>query len=536
MLGTEKAGEIMPALVIRDLVPWLAERDGRLVAGAGSMALDRAVEGVARPRRFLQRDLDAIDAHDLVIVSIDAFTPSADFTLDALIATLADTQAGILVAGLPPHDAAQDDAPYRTADALALPLFAVPFATDLTELAHAINDAVQAHQVAMERRIRAAQAVITRARHTDPSLTGLLAALAEATGLTCLVEDDHRVVLTFALPPEATYSAAQVQSALTSYAARRAIRPATPGGLGEDIPVQRHLPDGLACGIVPVFAEDAIIAHLALLGPDAAVSTAEVEMLWRVAPLLAPEIQQVRTQIATPRRTAARDLAAVLSGTLDIAEMQRVAREHINLATPFVVALATVAASDERWLTESAERLAQMASGWWATPWQEAVALLVPAGSDLAVLQSTLGAASVGISRPSCDMAQVPRMLREAEAALQVARQQPEPAVRHFADLGALRLIVPLYATDAATVMEFARDILGPLLEAEGRDDALLATLEAYFAANSNLTEAARRLGLHRNTLMYRLHSIEDLLGGPLEDANRRLALHLALLIHRWHP
>jgi purine catabolism regulator len=524
----------MPALVIRDLAPWLAERDGQLVAGAGGMALDRAVEGVARPRRFLQRDLDAIDVHDLVIVSIDAFTPGADFTLAALIATLADTQAGIVVAGLPARNDALDDAPYRAADALALPLFTVPFATDLAALAQDVNDVVQAQQVAMERRIRAAQAVITRARHSDLSLTGLLAAFAEANGLACIVEDDHRVLLTLALPPNAPYSAAQIQAAHSSYAARRAIRPATPGGLGEDVPVQRHLPDGLACAIIPVLADDVTIAHLALLGPDAAVSTADVEVLWRIAPLLATEIQQVRAQIATPRRTAARDLAAMLSGALALPEAQRIAREHINLTGPFVVALAQAGAEDERWALECAERLAQAATPRWATPWHGAVAMILPADQGTDALAPLLGVAAIGVSRPIRELAALARALREAEDALRVARQQPSPAVRRFADLGALRLILPISATDAAAVTDFCRDTLAPLLEAEGRDDALLATLEAYFAANSNLTEAARRLGLHRNTLMYRLHRIEDLLGGSLEDADRRLALQLALLIRRW--
>jgi purine catabolism regulator len=524
----------MPALVIRDLAPWLAEHDGQLVAGAGGAALDRAVEGVARPRRFLQRDLDVIDAHDLVIVSIDSFTPDTDFTLAALIAILAETQAGILVAGLPPRDAALDDAPYRTADALALPLFAVPFATDLAALTGALNDVVQVRQVAMERRIRAAQGVIARARHTDASLTGVLAALAEATGLACIVEDEHRVVLTLALPSATAYTTAQVHAALASYAARRAIRPATPGGLGEDIPVQRHLPDGLACAIVPVLVNAVPIAHLALLGADAALTTADVEVLWRVAPLLVAEIQQVQAQLATPRRTAARDLAALLSGALAVPEMQRIAQDHINLAAPFVLALAQANADDERWAVACAERLAQTTPPLWATPWQGSVALLLPAaqGNDAAL--AGVGATAIGISRPARDFAAVPGMLREAADALRVAHVLPSPTVRHFADLGVLRLILPFYAADGTTVTDFCRDTLAPFMDGDGRDDTLLATLEAYFAANSNLTEAARRLGLHRNTLMYRLHRIEELIGGSLEDADRRLALHLALVIRRW--
>src|SRR5579875_1901640 len=119
----------MPALVIRELAQWLAERNGQVVAGASPPALDRAVEGVVRPRRFLPRDLDAIDVHEVVIASIDAFPPDADLSLEALVAALAEAQAGLIVAGLPPREAARHPAPYQAADALAFPLIAIPFAT-----------------------------------------------------------------------------------------------------------------------------------------------------------------------------------------------------------------------------------------------------------------------------------------------------------------------------------------------------------------------------------------------------------------------
>ena len=89
----------MSALVVRTLAEWLAGNGGTLVAGMSPPALDRAVEGVARPRRFTPSALAAIDVHEVVLTASDAFPPDADFTLDALITLLADSQAALIVAG-----------------------------------------------------------------------------------------------------------------------------------------------------------------------------------------------------------------------------------------------------------------------------------------------------------------------------------------------------------------------------------------------------------------------------------------------------
>jgi purine catabolism regulator len=59
----------------------------------------------------------------------------------------------------------------------------------------------------------------------------------------------------------------------------------------------------------------------------------------------------------------------------------------------------------------------------------------------------------------------------------------------------------------------------------------LLLTLRAYLAGNGSPTEAADRLHLHRNTVLYRLGRIEEIAGVDLRDPEVRLSLHLALKI-----
>ena len=75
------------------------------------------------------------------------------------------------------------------------------------------------------------------------------------------------------------------------------------------------------------------------------------------------------------------------------------------------------------------------------------------------------------------------------------------------------------------------RELVGPLLayDRERRSD-LVRTLRVYFVAGANASEAADRLFLHRNSMLYRLARIEKLTGLDLKDPRARLALQLGLL------
>ena len=73
--------------------------------------------------------------------------------------------------------------------------------------------------------------------------------------------------------------------------------------------------------------------------------------------------------------------------------------------------------------------------------------------------------------------------------------------------------------------------LVEPLVEhdRERRSD-LVKTLKVYFDAGANASEAADRLFLHRNSMLYRLSRVEKLTGLNLKDPRARLALQLGLL------
>ncbi|MDD2845925.1 MAG: helix-turn-helix domain-containing protein, partial [Rhodoferax sp.] len=62
---------------------------------------------------------------------------------------------------------------------------------------------------------------------------------------------------------------------------------------------------------------------------------------------------------------------------------------------------------------------------------------------------------------------------------------------------------------------------------------ALTQTLEAWMQVNGNLVAAAQRLGVHRNTLNYRMQQIQTLTGLSLDNAQHRLNIGMALMIWR---
>jgi DNA-binding PucR family transcriptional regulator len=76
------------------------------------------------------------------------------------------------------------------------------------------------------------------------------------------------------------------------------------------------------------------------------------------------------------------------------------------------------------------------------------------------------------------------------------------------------------------------RALIEPLEEQDRvRGSDLVRTLRTYFAAGTNASEAADRLFLHRNSMLYRLERIQKLTGLDLKDDRVALALQLGLLV-----
>jgi purine catabolism regulator len=136
---------------------------------------------------------------------------------------------------------------------------------------------------------------------------------------------------------------------------------------------------------------------------------------------------------------------------------------------------------------------------------------------------------AIGYGSVRSGTAEVAAAAREAEQALSMGRRLFGPdSATAFKELGLYRL---LYALQPLPELRAFRDDALARLRAKDRGGVLLQTLGAYLATNGSPTDAAQRLHLHRNTVLYRLGRLEDLLAVDLRDAEVRLALHLALKI-----
>jgi PucR C-terminal helix-turn-helix domain/GGDEF-like domain len=134
----------------------------------------------------------------------------------------------------------------------------------------------------------------------------------------------------------------------------------------------------------------------------------------------------------------------------------------------------------------------------------------------------------VGQGRPSTGLLGFRRSHQEACDALRVARLGSYAAgtVTHF---GHVELVV-LCANDPAYCRAFIAEKLGRLAAETNEARRLRATLKGFFDANSNLRAAGISLGIHHNTVRYRLERAEALLGRPVREHRLHLEIAIQLL------
>ncbi|GAA3527451.1 PucR family transcriptional regulator [Amycolatopsis ultiminotia] len=98
-----------------------------------------------------------------------------------------------------------------------------------------------------------------------------------------------------------------------------------------------------------------------------------------------------------------------------------------------------------------------------------------------------------------------------ALSAARVASFSGHPAawVTDYADVE----LVALITTDLDLARSFVRRMLGPLAHDDQRAAELRETLEVYLDVQRSITQAARRLHTHRNTVVYRIKKIEEVFG-----------------------
>jgi hypothetical protein len=457
---------------------------------------------------------DALDPGDLVIAPGPALAAAAPrrVELEALAASL----AAVPVSGLLLPDGNQE-----TASAFAragVPVVVVG-RTDAAALERSVVGYIVARGAELERQAALLEAELRRRALDGAGVAGLLATVAGFLGRALALEGARGDVIAIHVPAHVPGAAAD--AAAYQVGSRRG-----PGTRAESSPAVLR---------VPMPAADGGTGSIAVLGA-AQPSELAVVTLPRVAGLVALELareEAVRGAADRARRAEAMPSAGppwVVAiarqrepGGEDDTPAAREAREQLRRG------LRLLAPARRMSLRGDADSIEVRAI----------LAIDPPGGADADGRIAAAGIAGlvgrvVALSRPFSSPSDRPAAEAEARATLEAAERLPHPgevvvAVR----LATYRMLGALHQLGDGPRLAVA--VLEPLLA--GRADVQRehrATLAAYLE-RGGVGEAATALGIHRNTVTYRLRRIEELTGWDLTDPDLRLALLMALRVVQDH-
>jgi purine catabolism regulator len=258
---------------------------------------------------------------------------------------------------------------------------------------------------------------------------------------------------------------------------------------------------------------------------------------------------------ATDDRFAALSLEQLISGHERSVEevLERAATFGWDLARPRAVLLASVDPPVEPVVADRA--LATIAAAARATLGPDAIvwrrsatiAALITADDQAPEARRELAEAmqreldqrlrSVSVSIGVGRLVETPHLLArsftEASRAVDVGRWAKGRHVAEvFDELGLERLLAPTSADDLA---DFVEATIGPLVRHDADHGTHLVETLRVWLEERNLASAARRLGVHYNTMRNRLDRIEEIMGPVLDNPARVLECEVAVYVRRHH-
>ena len=120
---------------------------------------------------------------------------------------------------------------------------------------------------------------------------------------------------------------------------------------------------------------------------------------------------------------------------------------------------------------------------------------------------------------------------KEAQTAIDVGKVfDTEKTIINYENLGIGRLIYQLPTTLCEIFLSevFKKNSIDSL------DQETLFTINKFFENNLNVSETARKLFVHRNTLVYRLEKIKKLTGLDLREFDDAITFKVALMVKKY--
>jgi purine catabolism regulator len=514
----------------------------------GEAELGRRVHW-ARLLRARPASLGSVEAGEVLLLSAALFEPPGEPRVQArLIGDLIEAGVGAFISsGEPPEPV------LAVCQQQSTPLLQVPPGVTLAEIERSIIGLILDRDAQLRRRAEEIYEQLLATMLGDAGLPALVAALAEATGLRAAVFDDYLALRACAPEDEA------FQHALAG-AAASTLLPESSMGLGplsRPVALRFEQEETTWRGqLYPLQIESSWAGYLGLFGPSGQAGDLHRLLADRATTLVALELAKQRAVAQATQRWRGEFLDDLLSGSFPTEEavLARGRQLGYDLSRPQTVfmlgvdpangtadpdALATTARQRRRFPEVARSVVQRLEPRALAVEREGTVVALLPANStadDLVErarmeIEEALPeiAVSAGIGRPVTQPREIARAQREATQAYEIGqRLLGGKRTVEYGQLGIERLLVHLLGNPE--LESFARDVLGGLLAYDAQHGGeLVRTLEVFLRCNGNHVRAAQELVLHRNTLLYRLGRVREILGCDLEQAETRLALQVAL-------
>ena len=136
----------------------------------------------------------------------------------------------------------------------------------------------------------------------------------------------------------------------------------------------------------------------------------------------------------------------------------------------------------------------------------------------------------IGIGTVALHLRELAKCYKEAQIAIEVGKVfDTEKYIINYENLGIGRLIYQLPTTlcEMFLMEVFKKNPIDSL------DQETLFTIHKFFENNLNVSETARKLFVHRNTLVYRLEKIKKLTGLDLREFDDAITFKVALMVKK---
>ncbi len=135
----------------------------------------------------------------------------------------------------------------------------------------------------------------------------------------------------------------------------------------------------------------------------------------------------------------------------------------------------------------------------------------------------------VGYGSPVEEVGQLPQSYQEARMALAVGKEfYAERDTISYGRLGIGRLI---YQLPMSLCEMYIKEVFGDTIPETLDDEEAMTTIAIFFENNLNISETARQLYVHRNTLVYRLERIEKAVGLDIRKFDDAMTFRIAVMV-----